>query len=96
MAQSYAAFRPRYPDAVLCTILQYLKNGGGQCDLAFDLGCGSGQATLELAKHFNHVIGSDVSSAQLTEVPTDNPKVSQCGFIDIEVYVRKIVWILSG
>ncbi|XP_053733788.1 uncharacterized protein LOC128766291 [Synchiropus splendidus] len=34
-------------------------------ELAVDTGCGSGQATVVLAKHFASVIGTDVSPAQL-------------------------------
>ena len=74
-AQLYATYRPRYPDALRATILQYLKEGGGGTNLALDLGCGNGQATLELSEHFGHVIGSDISEAQIAAAPKDNPKV---------------------
>lgn len=38
---------------------------GRPFELAVDVGCGSGQGTLLLAKHFASVVGTDVSPAQL-------------------------------
>ncbi|XP_031733758.1 putative methyltransferase DDB_G0268948 isoform X2 [Anarrhichthys ocellatus] len=38
---------------------------GHPFELAVDVGCGSGQGTLLLAKHFASVVGTDVSPAQL-------------------------------
>lgn len=38
---------------------------GHAFELAVDVGCGSGQGTLLLAKHFASVVGTDVSPAQL-------------------------------
>lgn len=38
---------------------------GHPFELAVDVGCGSGQGTVLLAKHFASVVGTDVSPAQL-------------------------------
>lgn len=38
---------------------------GRPFELAVDVGCGSGQGTVLLAKHFASVVGTDVSPAQL-------------------------------
>lgn len=38
-----------------------------------DVGCGSGQGTVLLAKHFTSVVGTDVSPAQV-EVALQNAK----------------------
>lgn len=35
--------------------------------LGVDVGCGSGQNTLLLAKYFEKVVGTDVSEAQIEE-----------------------------
>lgn len=50
----------------------------GQCrqhDLAWDVGCGNGQAILALAHWFNRVHASDASEAQIANAPA-NPRVS--------------------
>ncbi|XP_056287643.1 ubiquinone/menaquinone biosynthesis C-methyltransferase UbiE isoform X2 [Pseudoliparis swirei] len=45
-----------------------------QCNLAVDVGCGSGQGTILLAPHFTKVVGTDVSPAQLEMALTnENP-----------------------
>jgi SAM-dependent methyltransferase len=40
----------------------------GERDLAIDIGCGSGQATLPLAQYFKKVIGVEPSAGQLESV----------------------------
>uniref|UniRef100_A0A3B4U7G4 Zgc:162780 n=1 Tax=Seriola dumerili TaxID=41447 RepID=A0A3B4U7G4_SERDU len=42
-----------------------IQQKGRPFELAVDVGCGSGQGTLLLAKHFASVVGTDVSPAQL-------------------------------
>ena len=96
-AQLYATYRPRYPDALRATILQYLKEGGGGTNLALDLGCGNGQATLELSEHFGHVIGSDISEAQIAAAPKDNPKVRLTSLLVLKLlccYATSSFWQL--
>ncbi len=61
VADAYADFRPRYPDALFDWL-------AGQCasdDLAWDCGCGSGQASVALAQHFAHVKATDASREQI-------------------------------
>ena len=70
VAASYASFRPTYPPA-LFSWLASLTRGHG---LAWDCACGSGQATLDLAAHFERVIATDASAAQLALAPA-HPKV---------------------
>lgn len=61
---NYSRFRPRYPQTlydVLCKYVSPLPSGP-----AVDVACGSGQATVQLAKRgFHPVIGVDCSRAQL-------------------------------
>lgn len=57
----YADFRPRYPEALFAWL-------AGQCaghSLAWDCATGSGQAAVALAGHFEWVIGTDASAAQI-------------------------------
>jgi SAM-dependent methyltransferase len=61
VAAAYAAYRPSYP-AELSRILANLAPPG----TAWDVGCGSGQLTTQLAEHID-VIGTDPSAAQVKQ-----------------------------
>lgn len=61
LAARYADFRPRYPKELFA----YLASLCTARELAWDCACGSGQATLDLAPHFNKVIGTDASPQQI-------------------------------
>lgn len=60
-ASDYERYRPRYP-AELADFLAGLAPGRA---LALDVATGNGQAALELARHFELVLASDGSRAQL-------------------------------
>ncbi len=60
-AADYARYRPGYPEA----LVDWLATLTADHDLAWDVGTGSGQAALGLARHFHHVIASDAAEAQL-------------------------------
>ena len=60
-ADIYRQARPHYP-AQLFAWLARLAPANTQ---AWDCGCGNGQATVALASHFRHVIGTDPSAAQI-------------------------------
>ncbi|WP_417794754.1 methyltransferase domain-containing protein [Terasakiella pusilla] len=59
--KNYAAFRPTYPDE----LGQSLAQISTEHSLAVDVGCGTGQLTYLLSKHFQKVIGTDPSADQL-------------------------------
>lgn len=44
-------------------------------DCAWDCACGSGQATVDLIAHFDHVIASDISVSLLAQMPA-HPKIT--------------------
>ena len=71
VSAAYAAFRPHYPDA----LFEFLAQVAPARDDAWDAGTGSGQAAVGLARHFNHVIATDASAAQL-EHATPDPRIS--------------------
>ena len=48
---------------------QRLQN---KCQLALDVGCGSGQVTDMLSPYFTNVIGIDISEAQIEEANRTN------------------------
>lgn len=58
---AYAEFRPRYPAA----LFDLLDLAVPARELAYDCGCGSGQASVALARRYRRVIASDASLAQL-------------------------------
>ncbi len=62
--RAYAAFRPEYPYA-LSTYLAEIASGH---ETAVDVGCGNGQLTVQLAHHFNEVVGLDPSADQIANV----------------------------
>ena len=61
VANRYADFRPSYPAA----LFDYLATLAPRTATAWDCACGSGQASVDLAKHFNHVIATDASQEQI-------------------------------
>ncbi|MEP6485409.1 MAG: class I SAM-dependent methyltransferase [Rudaea sp.] len=60
-ADVYREARPTYPPQVFTWIAQQSPDNA----LAWDCGCGNGQATVALADHFARVIGTDPSANQI-------------------------------
>src|SRR5437588_13058810 len=67
-AAEYAKFRPHYPDE----LFQYLASISPQHELAWDCATGNGQAAVGLARHFERVIATDASAAQIESAETDD------------------------
>lgn len=71
ISAAYAAFRPSYPAALFQAVASRCVAGIGgssastDASLCVDVGCGSGQATVALADHFQRVIGVDPSQSQV-------------------------------
>jgi len=60
-SKEYAKSRPRYPEEMFA----YLASLAPSQKLAWDCGTGNGQAALALANHFQSVIATDASEAQI-------------------------------
>lgn len=61
IAADYAGFRPTYP----ATLFAWLAEIAPGRALAWDCAAGSGQASRDLAAHFERVIATDASAAQI-------------------------------
>lgn len=69
-AADYARHRPDYPPALFA----WLAGLAPATDMAWDCGCGNGQATAALAGHFLKVLGTDLSERQVAEA-APHPRV---------------------
>lgn len=68
-AKDYAKYRPRYPSS----LFEYLGTLTEDKTIAWDVGTGNGQAAVELAKIFKHVVATDPSEKQIKEaIPATN------------------------
>lgn len=63
VAARYAAYRPRYPDALVDALAERADTGG----VVWDVGCGNGQLSVALAERFRRVIATDPAQAQLDQ-----------------------------
>lgn len=76
IADAYLKYRPTYGPEVYNAIVEYCKESPS-CNFqqAVDVGCGSGQSTVPLAKCFEKVIGIDTSKEQIAKAPTHIPNL---------------------
>ena len=61
LAARYAAYRPHYPPELVSMLADRCERH----DVAWDIGCGSGQLSVALASRFGRVIATDPAQAQL-------------------------------
>jgi len=98
VAAAYAAFRPRYPEA----LFDRLAAEAPRRRIAWDCAAGSGQAAVALAERFPRVIATDASERQL-EHAARHPRVSwlrsraeqaplATGSIDLVTVAQAIHW----
>lgn len=71
VSQAYRAFRPDYPEE----LFQWLAEISPRREAALDCGCGTGQASVALARHFAKVCALDPSADQIRNATPDE-KVS--------------------
>ena len=82
-AEYYAKYRPGYPKAFFDFVRkEFCLNGIGR---HLDLGCGTGQIAIPLAKDFEEVIGLDPDSEMLREAKKQARKAE----------VKNIRWVLG-
>ncbi len=71
VAAGYRSFRPGYPPA----LFDWLASVAPRRERAVDLGCGTGQASVALAEHFDEVIALDQSAEQIAHA-APHPRVT--------------------
>lgn len=64
-AADYARFRPGYPEALFDWVAEQTTDH----DLAWDCGCGNGQASVPLASRYTRVAATDFSAKQIAHAP---------------------------
>jgi SAM-dependent methyltransferase len=67
VSQGYASFRPSYPPE----LFRWLASLPARRNFAWDCACGSGQAAIHLADHFDRVAATDASAAQIASAPRE-------------------------
>ncbi|MEP7232294.1 MAG: class I SAM-dependent methyltransferase [Ginsengibacter sp.] len=73
-AESYAKFRPGYPDE----LFHFLFSLAAEKKAAWDCGTGNGQVAFQLAKQFDEVYATDISASQITNaVSKENIRYSK-------------------
>jgi len=101
-AESYARYRPRYPDQLFTWLADNVSPG----EVAADLGTGNGQVASALAPHFAAVVGLDPSAEQLANA-LPHPRVTyRCasaeatglddGSVDLLVAGQAFHWFDQG
>lgn len=65
VAAAYRAARPAYPES----LYDWLRTQCPASARVWDAGCGSGQASVDLAKHFAAIEATDLSAEQLALAP---------------------------
>lgn len=65
-AAEYAKYRPSYPEELFEYICSFVPSR----EMAWDCATGNGQAAIHLAKYFDNVVASDISTSQLAHAPS--------------------------
>jgi SAM-dependent methyltransferase len=97
-AADYAKFRPGYPRE----LFYYLGSIAPSRQLAWDCATGNGQAAVELASVFEHVIATDASEKQIANAeqhdhveyrvaPAENSGI-QSGTVDLTMVAQALHW----
>ena len=70
-ASSYSAHRTAYHPRLYSAILSHHTSTSGQLGTLVDLGCGPGNSTRPLAKHFDNAYGIDASEGMIGAARAD-------------------------
>lgn len=80
-AADYAKFRPCYPEVLARYLAEQVNAVPAPIEhtVAWECGCGNGQFSGLLAAHFDEVIATDASAAQIAQAPAHPRVVYQVG-----------------
>jgi ubiquinone/menaquinone biosynthesis C-methylase UbiE len=94
----YAAFRPRYPPELFA----WLALVTGAHERVWDCACGNGQASVDLAGHFQEIYATDLSAEQIAHAPAHARVNYQLGlaeasglpddFVDLVTVAQALHW----
>jgi ubiquinone/menaquinone biosynthesis C-methylase UbiE len=97
-SSQYAAFRPRYPR----TLFAWLASVVPAHQRVWDCACGNGQASVDLAEHFQEIYGTDLSAEQIAHAeahPRINYRVGLAeasglpdDFVDLVTVAQALHW----
>lgn len=98
VANAYARYRPTYPP----DLFDALADLAPARELAWDCGCGNGQAAVGLARHFRRVIATDASARQIEQAvphpavtyrvaPAENSGIAACS-VDLVLVAQALHW----
>jgi SAM-dependent methyltransferase len=98
VAREYASFRPGYPPELFA----WLARAVPARDAVWDCGCGSGQASVALAAHFQVVHATDVAAEQIAAAkpharvrysvaPAENSGLA-AGSVDLVTVAQALHW----
>ena len=98
VAAQYATSRPHYPDPLFAWLASQAPSNA----LAWDAGCGNGQASIGLAPHFTRVIATDASAQQIANaerrsniqyaVHAEQNQDFEAGSVDIVTVAQALHW----
>lgn len=92
-SSTYATFRPVYPHSLFKGLAAISPSNG----LAWDVACGTGQATSAMASMFDQVIGTDLAQSQLDHaIKRDNIFYAQCSAEEDHEAIAKKLNIKTG
>lgn len=97
-SDAYRAGRPTYDPAFFA----WLAQAAPGTQLAWDCGCGSGQASVDLARNFQRVVATDINASQLEHAPREanidyrcEPAEStslEAGSVDLTLVAQALHW----
>lgn len=64
-AEGYAKGRGGYPPTLINFVMDHHRDTGGKTGIFLDVGCGPGNATRDLAPHFEIAFGTDAGDAMI-------------------------------
>ena len=76
-AATYAAQRDAYNEKLFQKILDHHRATGGSFGVLLDVGCGPGNSTRPLAKHFDHAYGRDPSPQMINTAKAIGAEAAQ-------------------